>query len=70
MSKKDIKKLEEKKKKEEKERKKREDKLRKQGVRGLVIEGPTNVTHVSHVGWDASAGFQVRCLVYLLTHVD
>lgn len=25
----------------------------------MVIEGPTNVVHVSHVGFDGGSGFQV-----------
>jgi hypothetical protein len=62
MSSKERKAEEKKKKKEEKERLKEEKKRKKQeknGPRPMVIEGPTNVTHVSHIGWDNANGFQV-----------
>lgn len=57
------KKREKKEKEEKRARQKREAKLRKkqdQGGKSLRIEGPTNVTHVSSIGWDPSAGFQIR----------
>lgn len=55
--------------KEEKERKKREELLRKKQEKdskrgksqiGKVIEGPTNIQHVSHIGFDTNNGFQIR----------
>jgi Wiskott-Aldrich syndrome protein len=62
MSKKDIKKMEAKRKKEEKQREKEQKKKDKKGgqSRAMVIEGPTNVTHVSHIGWDSKNGFQIQ----------
>jgi hypothetical protein len=60
LSKKDLKKLEKEKKKQEK----LEKKNRKKGG-GMVISGPTNVTHVSSIGWNAQSGFQVKSSLLL-----
>jgi len=47
--------------KEKQERKIAERERKENGGRkGMVIEGPTNVTHVSHMGWDPVNGFQLR----------
>ncbi len=58
MTAKERKKAEKKKRKEEEKRKKKE----KSEGRPMVIEGPINVTHVSHIGWDGVNGFQVLIL--------
>jgi hypothetical protein len=67
LSKKERKKMEEKKKKEEKEREKQR-KLEAKSNNGkvMVIEGPTNVTHVSHIGFDSQNGFQVYFLLKII----
>jgi len=41
-----------------KERRERE--RNKRTGRPLNIEGPTNILHVSHIGWDNGSGFQIR----------
>jgi len=46
--------------KKEREREKGRQKLQRSKGRAMVIEGPTNVTHVSHIGWDPRDGFQIR----------
>jgi len=63
---KDRKKREERERKEEKLRRKREQKLKKEqekhdaGRKPMIIDGPTMVAHVSHIGWDPANGFQIR----------
>eukprot|EP01119_Soliformovum_irregulare_P007786 TRINITY_DN2026_c0_g1_i1.p1 TRINITY_DN2026_c0_g1~~TRINITY_DN2026_c0_g1_i1.p1 ORF type:complete len:447 (-),score=124.03 TRINITY_DN2026_c0_g1_i1:24-1247(-) len=49
----------------ERKEKERQERLeaknrRKGGGAAMVIEGPTNVTHVSHIGWDPVGGFAIR----------
>jgi len=59
-------KLSKKEEKEKKEREKRERKIREKlakedaNRKPLAIGGPTGVTHVSHIGWDQTDGFQIR----------